>query len=150
MPDNRITAINVKYGRDYESGAVQCMNPGGGSADINHGHKGEYVFIHVERDPHARGMTDVALFITDSDEGDGDLAKGAGGKYRYLIPREEISEGYIVEVALWRGHIDSAPYGWKWAYHPYVSADINNGRGGDYLYFLYKQGDLGQRRAEDR
>ncbi|EGX44456.1 hypothetical protein TWF569_001670 [Orbilia oligospora] len=142
MSDNRVTGLTVKYGREHEDGAVQCMN--GGSADINHGQKGEYVFIHADRDPHGRGITDVRLLITDEDYGSGDLAKGAGGKYRYLICSEEISNGYITDVALYRGHLDSAPYGWKRAYHPDVSADINYGRGGDYLYFIYK-GDLGPR-----
>ncbi|RVD81474.1 uncharacterized protein DFL_009338 [Arthrobotrys flagrans] len=106
--------------------------------------KGDYVCIHVERDPH--GITDVGLLITDTDEGYGDLAKGAGGKYQYLIssPRKLSQNGYITDVALWRGHLDSLPNGWKWAYHPDVTADINHGRHGDYLYFIYK-GDLGQR-----
>ncbi|KAK6510324.1 hypothetical protein TWF481_005037 [Arthrobotrys musiformis] len=146
MPDNRITAIKVKYGKENEEGAVQCINPGGGSADINHGEKGEYVYIHVERDGVSRGMTEVRLWITDNYEGEGDLAKGAGGKYRYLVTAEEISEGYITDVALWRGELNYAPGDWKRAYDPDVSADINHGRGGDYLYFLYK-GDLGQRQS---
>ncbi|KAK6526200.1 hypothetical protein TWF281_011235 [Arthrobotrys megalospora] len=103
--------------------------------------------VQSERDGHSRGMTDIRLWITDYNDGlNDDLAKGAGGKYRYLLPEENIENEYITEVALWRGKLDSAPYGWKWAYDPGVAADINSGRGGDYLYLVYK-GDpnLGQR-----
>jgi hypothetical protein len=68
-----------------------------------------------------------------------DLAKGAGGDFRYLIPVNNVREkAKIVECALLRtGSVTNVEQikqmGWAG-----MSADINRGRKGDFLYLIWK------------
>ena len=66
-----------------------------------------------------------------------DLAKGAGGDYRYLIPARDIQEpSKVTQVILLRSDsaIDGIPAGWSGK-----TIDINKGRGKTYLYLVWKK-----------
>jgi hypothetical protein len=68
-----------------------------------------------------------------------DLAKGAGGDWRYLIPvYDPRQKSKITECALLRASSglsvgDIRKLGWT-----NMSADINKGRQGDWLYLVWK------------
>lgn len=64
-----------------------------------------------------------------------DLAKGAGGDCRYLYWEYAQGDVALQDAALWRAPDATTipPSGWK-----YISADLNGGRGGDYLYIVTK------------
>ena len=65
-----------------------------------------------------------------------DLAKGAGGDYRYLWPKcDSKIRAKITEVQLLRSDtsISAPPTGWQG-----ISADINAGRQRTYLYVIWK------------
>lgn len=88
-----------------------------------------------------RALTDVRVRIEDSAwSGDGtpDLAKGAGGKYRYLQFNRDVKNNKKYEAAaLLRraggpASINDAPK------FNVITSDINAGRGGDYLYVVFK------------
>ncbi|CAK7211918.1 hypothetical protein SEUCBS140593_001328 [Sporothrix eucalyptigena] len=109
------------------------------SADINFGQGGEYVWIVPHRASSPRTMVDnIWVDIRGSKDGgrNDDLAKGAGGNYRYLSWSNDMGAShYITDVALWRsGDAQSnPPSGWH-----HKSDDINKGRGGDYLYLVWR------------
>lgn len=73
--------------------------------------------------------------------GDGrysDLAKGAGGTYRYIAGQNGLGSGvpYITNVALIRSPsyaLNKPPSGWK-----SITSNINDGRGGDFLYVIWQ------------
>ncbi|KAI0122603.1 hypothetical protein F4814DRAFT_446542 [Daldinia grandis] len=75
-----------------------------------------------------------------------DLAAGAGGDYRYLVTRrDEHIQLKVQEVALYRKLNDQGPMnGADFAliqaqgYSSY-SPDLNQNRGGDYLYLIWKR-----------
>ena len=65
-----------------------------------------------------------------------DLAKGAGGDYRYIIPARDPREPRkVTQVILLRSDsaIDGIPAGWSGK-----TIDINKGRGKTYLYLVWK------------
>ena len=65
-----------------------------------------------------------------------DLAKGAGGDYRYLLPRTGGQQDKkVTQVVLFRSDnaIDRVPNGWDG-----MTIDINKGRGKTYLYLVWK------------
>ncbi|KAI0174617.1 hypothetical protein BJ166DRAFT_621077 [Pestalotiopsis sp. NC0098] len=110
----------------------------GESADINKGQGGKYVWLRAHKANNPRDLvTSVSTAIVDSArDGQSDLAAGAGGSYRYFeTARDAGASRFITEVALWRsGDRQSfSPEGWQG-----ISGDINDGRGGDYLYFVWK------------
>ncbi|KAK4653286.1 hypothetical protein QC762_0082020 [Podospora pseudocomata] len=66
-----------------------------------------------------------------------DLAKGAGGDYRYFSWSNNMdATHFVTDVALWRtGDAQhSPPDGWN-----SMTGDINKGRGGDYLYLVWRK-----------
>ncbi|KAG5643219.1 hypothetical protein DXG03_001340 [Asterophora parasitica] len=70
----------------------------------------------------------------DEDKRHDDLAKGAGGKFRYLIHVNQQTNLLITKAALRRsGSNGSAPDDWD-----LQTTDINKGRNGDYLFVLSK------------
>lgn len=104
------------------------------SANINHGFGGRHVYIKPILTANAlEAATGFDLAIRDQPyEGPNarikDLAKGAGGKYRYLVPKREPGKTPIRQLWLWRADGRQAPrLGWE------MTGDINKGRGGDYL-----------------
>ena len=65
-----------------------------------------------------------------------DLAKGAGGDYRYLLSAQDITQiNKVIEVGLLRSdqEVPSPPDGWDGQ-----TIDINKSRGKTYLYLLWK------------
>ena len=65
-----------------------------------------------------------------------DLAKGAGGEYRYVFAECDPQEKRkVAEVMLFRSRnsIACPPYGWD-----RMTGDLNCMRGGEYLYIIYK------------
>lgn len=65
-----------------------------------------------------------------------DLARGAGGAYRFLVPVRDIrKDEKVVAAALVRAqqYHGAPPDGYN-----RISRDINDGRGGDYLHLAYK------------
>ncbi|KZO91091.1 hypothetical protein CALVIDRAFT_542142 [Calocera viscosa TUFC12733] len=109
-------------------------------ADINKGFGGKYVWLipHYTREE-SHGSTSWAIMITNIvQSGRADLAKGAGGYFRYLdrySVREKAER--IREVYLIRGkeHLEEAKTkGWISGH----TDDINRDRGGDYLYLVWK------------
>ena len=65
-----------------------------------------------------------------------DLAKGAGGDYRYLLPATDVTkETKVTQVTLLRldQALGTTPSGWDGS-----TIDINKGRGKTYLYLLWK------------
>ncbi|CAK7212931.1 hypothetical protein SCUCBS95973_001627 [Sporothrix curviconia] len=124
------------YGGDRPGNAIFEIN--GCSPDINRGHGGEFVWLipHKASSPHI--MADnIWVDIRDSSDGDrDDLAKGAGGDYRYLSWTNNMNAThFITDIALWRAadKKDSPPENWH-----HKSDDINRGRGGDYLYLVWR------------
>ena len=91
-------------------------------------------------------MTDIQLSVQGYESGAWgarDLAKGAGGKFRYLFPRDSRDSPLrITEIALIRRKEDRMPPhlepGTLW--HA-GTLDINSGRGGDYLFLVWKMED---------
>jgi len=86
--------------------------------------------------------TYVEIDITDHPEGgQGDLAAGAGGKFRYakIIKDHNVNEK-ITKIALYRKAKGDGPVSLdeanKLGFNR-VSTDINKGRGGDWLQLIY-------------
>jgi hypothetical protein len=100
-----------------------------------------YVWLVPEytRDPSQAAS--VFDFVTQSNGNTKylDLAKGAGGDFRYFIPVYNVREkAKIVECALLRTGSGTSveqirQMGWAG-----ISGDINRGRGGDFLYLIWK------------
>lgn len=83
-------------------------------------------------------ITSIQLVIQETAERNWpDLAQGTGGAYRYLIPvKADNARHRITDIALLRSaHTLSFDLGWG---YQGMSADINDGRGGDWLYLLWK------------
>ncbi|KAF7556418.1 hypothetical protein G7Z17_g1388 [Cylindrodendrum hubeiense] len=101
----------------------------GASTDINKGHDGDYVWLHVRRATRPSEMvSNIWIDMRDNDEnGRDDLAKGAGGDYRFPAWSNDRGTGRSDDKQ------DSAPNGWTGK-----TGDINDGRGGDYLYLIWK------------
>lgn len=80
--------------------------------------------------------TSFKLDIGGAREGRDDLAKGAGGDYRFIIEESDPSNVQkIVNVWLLRSDsaIDSPPEGYSG-----MTTDINKGRGGNHLYVVWR------------
>ncbi|KAK0452878.1 uncharacterized protein EV420DRAFT_1749699 [Desarmillaria tabescens] len=113
----------------------------GGNDDINAGFKGKYVsLVPVYTYDIREAATFFDVIIQSSAwAGHDDLAKDAGGDYRYLVPvKDERNSKKIYQLALFRSskystreHIRSLGY-------DDMTSDINENRGGDYLYLIWK------------
>ncbi|KAK6338455.1 hypothetical protein TWF730_002515 [Orbilia blumenaviensis] len=146
-----ISHLEILYGVDHEGESIPEIN--GGIRDINSGFGGEFVFlkaIRVERiyerlqpgqqnslnsDPRRRLQYIGIERFGNGDPGKVDLAKGAGGDFRFLTFKHSLSGPGIYDVALWRsgGRQSLPPADWTG-----MSSDINEGRGGTYLYIVWK------------
>lgn len=86
------------------------------------------------RDNGAIGF-DIAIQGSE-DKSKDDLAKGAGGDYRYLILNTSVTQqSKVTAVTLIRSEsaLNMPPSGWDGA-----TIDINKGRGETYLYLVWK------------
>ncbi|KAL3479833.1 hypothetical protein BJX99DRAFT_255269 [Aspergillus californicus] len=109
------------------------------SADINNGFGGKFVWLIASyHNNHSTAISDIRIAITDNERsGEDDLARGAGGQFRYIEINHD-GGTKIAELRLLRSNeqatqalINSLGYnGW--------SNDINGGRGGDFLYLMWK------------
>ncbi|KAG6886397.1 hypothetical protein C0995_008168, partial [Termitomyces sp. Mi166 len=115
-----------------------------GSDDINDTFGGKYVWMVPETTTDvSQALTGFDLFIQgNNDPRYSDLAAGAGGSYRYLVPvKQSHSNMYISEVTLVRSKEDilSSLSDLIWNDLPTgYTNDINKGRGGGYLYLVWK------------
>ncbi|KAH7009807.1 hypothetical protein EDB80DRAFT_891959 [Ilyonectria destructans] len=131
-----ISSIEVLYDDDQPANTVGEIY--GKSADINKSYGGSYVWLRVHRANSPTAMVEnIWVEISGSNDGDSkDLAKGAGGDYRFLKwSNNNGDRTKIADVALWRcdDSQSNPPSGWHG-----MTADINRGRGGDYLYLIWQ------------
>ncbi|KAI0739512.1 hypothetical protein C8Q80DRAFT_1357391 [Daedaleopsis nitida] len=108
------------------------------SDDINYQFGGKYVWLVPQYTENAsQGVTGFEIVIQGSADGSmQDLAKGAGGDYRYLLIKTDVTqERKVTQVTLLRqdSALSGVPAGWDGA-----TIDINKGRGKTYLYLLWK------------
>ncbi|KAK1714470.1 uncharacterized protein CLUP02_15776 [Colletotrichum lupini] len=141
-----VSALTVQASNDssfFPPGT--CVDESGdlGSPDCNNSFGGEYTYVvkSFTTDP-SQAVTGLSIEITgDSDPAlGGDLAKGAGGDFRYVVTSQDLKlPTRISEVQLWRSPNDSVSLadainaGWDG-----ISTDINHGRSGAYLYLVWK------------
>ncbi|EAU83104.1 hypothetical protein E4U22_004464 [Claviceps purpurea] len=113
----------------------------GKNPDINYGFNGKFVWLVPEQTRKtAQALTNVEFVSqAESDDRYWDLAAGAGGSNRYLIPVYDTNnKDKIYELALWRSdsyitHDKVKAAGWSG-----TTGDINSGRGGTYLNLVWK------------
>ncbi|OTA65850.1 hypothetical protein K449DRAFT_403327 [Hypoxylon sp. EC38] len=112
--------------------------------DINEGFGGSYVWLVpvYTLDPDEAATSFNIIIQSNPVEGWKDLAKGAGGSYRYIRAAQDSSvSNKAIDLALVRTE-DAAPardilarLGPNW---DGASRDINENRGGAYLYFAWQ------------
>ncbi|KAF4334948.1 hypothetical protein FBEOM_11205 [Fusarium beomiforme] len=134
-PSDFISHIEVLYNDEKPRNTVDEIN--GLNADINKGQDGSYVWLRVHRAQAKDQMVNnFWIDVVGDDDGRSDLAKGAGGNYRYIgFSRDSNATHFVTDVGLWRSDDgqDSPPHSWQG-----ISGDINSGRGGDYLYLVWR------------
>ncbi|KAI1346400.1 hypothetical protein F5Y01DRAFT_319767 [Xylaria sp. FL0043] len=139
-----ISGIKVVYGQNAPSDHISEINKG--VPDINHNFGGEYVWLVPEwTQDRDKAVTYFEVVITGSSQaGMSDLAKGAGGKYRYLVPQADVHiEKKLKRLALYRKSNSEGPVhesDIKDRGYTDFSTDINAGRGGDYLHLIWEAG----------
>ncbi|KAK7032626.1 hypothetical protein VNI00_012889 [Paramarasmius palmivorus] len=105
--------------------------------DINKGFHGEYVYLTpiTTNNPNDAATSFKIVIQSHADPEKKDLAKGAGGDYRYVIPMRDPGARKITSARLLRSGSkqDYPPSGFNG-----LSTDINQGRKGDYLYIVWK------------
>ncbi|KAG6848067.1 hypothetical protein H0H93_003670 [Arthromyces matolae] len=140
-PKSFIKGIKVVYtDRETQAPSTRIRDMNGGSDDINHGQAGKYVWLVAETTTIAAdAVTHIDLVITGSeDKRYDDLAKGAKGKYRYLIPTRQYGDSvFMTGLRLYRSQSEIF-HGGIDLYSRFTD-DINAGRGGDYLYLIWKK-----------
>ncbi|KAI0696248.1 hypothetical protein BC835DRAFT_1543701 [Cytidiella melzeri] len=137
-PIRFVKDIEVHYG-DHPSDAPanRVLEFSGGNDDINDGYGGKYVWIvPIFTFNAAEAATRFDLFIQkDAHSGWFDLAKGAGGDYRYLEAVADANNSLkLTELKLYRSNnaVGSFPL-------PYIghTGDINANRKKTYLYLIW-------------
>ncbi|KAJ3544656.1 hypothetical protein NM208_g2937 [Fusarium decemcellulare] len=130
-----ISSVEVLYSEDDDKPADTIDEINGRKADINKGHGGS---VHRAQAPDQ--MVNYLWIDIDGDGGssDGrqDLAEGAGDEYRYVgVSQDGNARRFIADVGLWRSDNRQVhpPPDWDGMTH-----DINQGRGGDYLYLVWR------------
>ncbi|KAJ6263201.1 hypothetical protein Dda_1762 [Drechslerella dactyloides] len=125
----------------YNDASDSIREIGNDNNDINRHFGGEYVYLraHTFGDkPEAGKLIKGFDFVRQPEpsEEESNLAKGAGGDFRYLRP-SYAGEGddAITELGLWRtqNSQQAPPEGWQGC-----TTDLNRARGGDYLTFFGK------------
>ncbi|GBE79429.1 hypothetical protein BKA93DRAFT_753262 [Sparassis latifolia] len=140
MAQGLISDHRVVYGTlQSEQPSDRVLEVEGGNDDINAGFGGKRVAfvwlvpVYTADPSNAASAFDVVIQSSE-DPNRNDLAAGAGGDFRYLLP---ITTGarQIASVALLRSKesVDSIPPGYDGK-----TTDINKGRGGDFLYLLWQ------------
>ncbi|KAL4908315.1 hypothetical protein BDW74DRAFT_175005 [Aspergillus multicolor] len=135
-----LESIDVRYGADPStepSNGIKTVD--GSSADINDRFGGDFVWlVPIYTSNAGSAVSNIRVIIQgDPDSGYYDLAKGAGGDYRYLR-MERDGGSKITEVKLLRRD-DEADFATVQALgFQGLSSDINEGRGKDFLYLVWK------------
>ncbi|KAL2823531.1 hypothetical protein BDW59DRAFT_163108 [Aspergillus cavernicola] len=130
--------ITVHYGDNASSepsDGIQTVDAN--NADVNSGFGGKYVWLSPKYNSDSDGVTSIRIIVQgDADSSYSDLAKDAGGDYRYL--RLERGGSGITNVRILRRK-DSVDFNTvKSLGFSGFSSDINAGRGGDFLYLVWK------------
>ncbi|KAI0260944.1 hypothetical protein BC834DRAFT_898167 [Gloeopeniophorella convolvens] len=140
-PIRWLVGLNVVYTRSASSGPKERVRElYGRSDDINKGSGGEYVWlVPVWSTDTQQALSSFDLAIQNTcDYHLSDLAKGAAGDWRYPIPvRSPDTNLFITDVSLFRcdSSACSPPAGSGFTGK---TDDINRGRGGKYLYLIWK------------
>ncbi|KAG5352798.1 hypothetical protein C0989_000460 [Termitomyces sp. Mn162] len=116
----------------------------GGSDEINYMYGGKYVWlVPMMTTMVSEAINHFDLVITsNADPHHDDLAKGAGGAYRYLIPvKKTTTDLLMTELTLARFSSDVHLL-LSTMFYPHLpkgfTTDINMERGGEYLYLVWK------------
>ncbi|RAL10216.1 uncharacterized protein BO97DRAFT_144237 [Aspergillus homomorphus CBS 101889] len=110
------------------------------NGDINAGFGGKYVWLVANYFHDSEyGIAEIKVVISEDEKpGQLDLAKGAGGQYRYLETSTHGEYG-ISSLKLLRSGEEVTSENFKsQGFHGW-SSDVNAGRGGDYLYLVWKK-----------
>ena len=123
----------------YGGKPPQCLTDVNGQGDdINKDFGGEYVYIVpiYTNDP-TEALTSVSIAIQGKSSSHfKDLAKGAGGDFRYIVPnRQSGANGFITNPRLMRSQSAVSNFG-GFSGH---TTDINKGRGGTFLYIVWEK-----------
>ena len=99
-------------------------------------HRYVWLVPRYTRDYSAAAVGFEVVIQGDADGSLKDLAKGAGGDFRYILPIKDVTkEAKVTHVALLRreGALRGRPMGWVGN-----TTDINKNRGKTFLYLLWK------------
>ncbi|KAG6913594.1 hypothetical protein DXG01_005697 [Tephrocybe rancida] len=141
-------ANQVVYGdRETDMPPNRVRDMSGQRDDLNLGMGGKYVWLVPEyTNKVSEALTIFDFAITDkADSRYKDLAAGAGGKFRYLLParHDANKDMFVTELTLVRANKDvSADLSatnmvWKGLPQGHT-IDMNEGRGGTYLYLVWQ------------
>ncbi|KAJ9655943.1 hypothetical protein H2198_005291 [Neophaeococcomyces mojaviensis] len=134
-----IQKIAVLYDSTDHSDIIQEID--GKSNELMKGHGGSDVYLYVEartlKPEDALSSLNIAI---ENDErcGWSDLSKGAGGTYVYLECERNASDHRITEVRLLRSSEKSDIDYVRSRGYDGMTGDICDGRGGDYVYLIWK------------
>lgn len=140
-----VTALKIKYGECTDKLDGFCL---GGDQDLNEGAGGEYVYLCYSTDP-SKGPPITAIQVAASSSKDdcdcippgytkveGDLNKGAGGKYVYVSYVTGTKAKPVTEITF---VTDDSKLIWPRDSDFYrINQDCNEGAGGRYIYMAYK------------
>ncbi|KAH7178248.1 hypothetical protein DER46DRAFT_655507 [Fusarium sp. MPI-SDFR-AT-0072] len=117
--------IGVEHESNQPEGTITEIN--GGSANVGQGFGGSNVWLRtIKADEPKMMMDNISIYIGNGDAvRTDDLAKGAGGDYRFLDwTRNMTANRFITDFALWRQTIPQGapPAGWHG-----MTSDINAG-----------------------
>lgn len=112
--------------------------------DINKGFQGDFVYLKpVWTTDRSKAADNIKFYIEDDfpqwakDRGLKDLATGAGGDFRFIEALNEGSNKKIVQTKLFDTQLARTPDTWT-----DFTIDINKGRGGRYLYCVWRSVEL--------
>lgn len=139
--------VHVRNGKQVDGDFIgvrtgtkgDVTNMAGG--DINRGFGGKFIYLQPLWTKHsAAAVGDISVRTSGSfpqwakKRGLTDLAKGAGGDFRFLDVKHGAGfESGITEITLWEKRLYAIPHGWDG-----MTQDINKGRGGRFLYLVWR------------
>ena len=132
---NNLYVVATNTAAERPAGAVSEIS--GQSSDCNKGFGGKFTWLVPTYTSDPNGALTGFIFVRQDNPvpGLGDLAEGAGGQFRYIIVQRELQNpAKVTKVALWRRSqgTSGVPAGYR-----AKTSDINEGRGGDYLYLVW-------------
>ncbi|KAG5644033.1 hypothetical protein DXG03_009185 [Asterophora parasitica] len=135
-PTTYLKSLEVYYtSSEVSAPGDRIPENSGQSSDINYRFGGKFVWLvprYTTNTKEALTRFDVVI-QPDEDKHHNDLAKGAGGKFRYLIHVNQKTDLLITKAGLLRSSSSiSGTDGWG-----AKTIDINKGREGSYLYVVW-------------